>query len=141
MCYIKRITGYSSVWSEHSVFDMKCFFCENDFSLSGQGSGGMNRMACFDCMPSGLDRKSRQKKRDELLYNKAKTEKINSGCSICGYNKCCSALEWHHPEDDKLYNPSSLLNTSWERYQKETEKCVLLCSNCHREEHEKTNSV
>lgn len=56
-------------------------------------------------------------------------------CKKCGYNKCIEALEFHHinPEEKEY----GLCNTvlSFERLKKEADKCVLLCSNCHREFH------
>jgi hypothetical protein len=59
------------------------------------------------------------------------------GCQICGYNKCATALEWHHRNlDEKESDPSVLLNSSLDSYYKEIEKCILVCSNCHREIHE-----
>jgi len=60
---------------------------------------------------------------------------LGGKCCICGYSKCLSALEGHHC--DPLGKDFSLSSgTSWERLQKEADKCVLLCSNCHREVHE-----
>ena len=59
-------------------------------------------------------------------------------CSICGYKKNYSALQFHHlnPED-KVFNLDGrkLSNTNWESIKKEWEKCQLLCSNCHAEIH------
>ena len=50
---------------------------------------------------------------------------------------CSSALEWHHPDDNKEGpNPSNLAQVSWAKYHAEVEKCMLLCANCHREIHE-----
>ena len=62
-------------------------------------------------------------------------EKRQRGCDICGYNKCASALEWHHPNGDKTYNPAELYH-NLHLYREETSKCQLLCANCHRELHE-----
>jgi len=61
-----------------------------------------------------------------------------SRCTICGYNKCLKALEFHHLESDKKdFGISSKGYTrSWEVIKKELNKCVLLCANCHREVHE-----
>lgn len=63
------------------------------------------------------------------------------GCSKCGYNKCGEALDWHHIEDNKEFNPSAILGKAnreaWGLFQKEISKCVVLCANCHREEHAK----
>ncbi len=57
-------------------------------------------------------------------------------CICCGYNRCIQALELHHlnPEEKEI----SLSNYSigWDKVVKELEKCILVCSNCHREIHE-----
>lgn len=62
----------------------------------------------------------------------------NGKCEKCGYDKNISALEFHH------INPSvkefqldmrHFSNTNLETLQKELDKCILLCANCHREEH------
>lgn len=112
----------------------KCESCDIEFKIHS-GWGGQNRRYCYDCYPEGMTKKERQEFRMALLRKRADKEKISIGCKICGYNKAPFALEWHHPEDDKKDNPSNLLKRSWERYQDEIKKCVLLCCNCHREVH------
>ena len=58
-------------------------------------------------------------------------------CIICGYNKCNAALEFHHLEPDKKdFSISQLKKYAFtENIKKELDKCILLCSNCHREFH------
>lgn len=59
-------------------------------------------------------------------------------CSRCGYNKNKAALEFHHPDNNKEYTINSLTRTALsnkDKIMKEIEKCVVLCANCHREEH------
>jgi hypothetical protein len=62
-------------------------------------------------------------------------------CSKCGYNKSVAALEFHHIDPTK--KEFSITNDcrSKKRLQSELEKCILLCSNCHREEHERLRLV
>ena len=62
----------------------------------------------------------------------------SSRCSICGYNKCLKALEFHHLDSSKKdFGISAKGYTrSWEVIKKELDKCILLCANCHREVHE-----
>mgnify|MGYP003627705382 CR=1 FL=1 len=58
-------------------------------------------------------------------------------CESCGYNKANSALEFHHinPEE-KSFGFASQRRTKFdEAIKKELDKCMLLCSNCHREKH------
>lgn len=59
-------------------------------------------------------------------------------CVKCGYNKCNSALEFHHSEpNEKDFSIGKKgYCTSWEKVKKELDKCILVCSNCHREIHE-----
>lgn len=55
------------------------------------------------------------------------------GCDICGYNQCPGALVWHHV----LPRSYAILIQRWFfGDSEEIEKCVLLCSNCHREVHD-----
>lgn len=58
-------------------------------------------------------------------------------CQICGQNKAITALEFHHIKaKDKSYSLSSGNCHSIEQDIAETEKCILVCANCHREIHE-----
>ena len=52
----------------------------------------------------------------------------------CGYDKCVDALEFHHL-GNKEFAISSGNTKSWEKIKKEIDKCLLLCSNCHKEVH------
>lgn len=58
-------------------------------------------------------------------------------CSICRYNKCVGALDFHHiDEKTKSFDLSTRgLTRSWEKTKAEIDKCILVCANCHREIH------
>ncbi len=58
-------------------------------------------------------------------------------CTVCGYHRCQEALEFHHlTMQEKDFGISDKGYTrSWDKVRDEIEKCVLLCSNCHREVH------
>lgn len=58
-------------------------------------------------------------------------------CQTCGYNKYNGALEFHHtnPNEKDFSIGEKGHCTSWEKVKEELDKCVLVCSNCHREIH------
>lgn len=57
-------------------------------------------------------------------------------CEICGYNKCIVALDFHHLDPkEKDFNVSSYSVMSYDKLKDEVDKCILVCSNCHREIH------
>ena len=61
---------------------------------------------------------------------------IGGKCSICGYNKYYGALEFHHLDPNiKENGKQAITNIKKEFLYEELDKCVLLCSNCHREVH------
>lgn len=64
-------------------------------------------------------------------------EYMGGRCDICGYNRCNEALEFHHLDiSQKDFGISDKGYTrSWETVKSELGKCVMLCSNCHREVH------
>ena len=58
-------------------------------------------------------------------------------CTRCGYNKYQGALDFHHLDPkEKDFNPGHLKKYKFDdKIKKELDKCILVCSNCHREIH------
>lgn len=58
-------------------------------------------------------------------------------CIICNYNKCMGALEFHHLDPTKKdFSISHLKRFTFNQIvTSELDKCILVCSNCHREIH------
>lgn len=55
-------------------------------------------------------------------------------CQICGYHKYQGALDLHHIKGKKEFGIGNKGYTrSWEKVKEELDKCILVCSNCHRE--------
>jgi hypothetical protein len=76
---------------------------------------------------------------------KARLVKALGGkCNICGYDKCSNALEFHHlnpNEKDFNFGKIRANPKSWNKIVAEVKKCVLLCSNCHREVHDNLATI
>ena len=61
---------------------------------------------------------------------------LGGKCFICGYAKNYAALDLHHINPkEKSFNWDKLKLRKWEDVITEVKKCVLLCANCHREQH------
>lgn len=57
-------------------------------------------------------------------------------CEKCGYDKCIWALDFHHKNpEEKDFSISGSKILKWEKVKKELDKCIMVCSNCHREIH------
>ena len=58
-------------------------------------------------------------------------------CSACGYSKCFAALDFHHrlPSEKTELITRILYEKVTDKRLEEIKKCVVLCSNCHREAH------
>lgn len=56
-------------------------------------------------------------------------------CEKCGYNKCIAALEFHHKDPSQKDFALSYNSFSFDKMKKEVDKCMLVCSNCHKEIH------
>ena len=82
----------------------------------------------------------RSKERGYIEIRQTKTQQIvdymGGCCVICGYNKSNYSLECHHEDPtQKEHKIAQLKRKKWEIILKEIEKCVLVCSNCHRDIH------
>jgi ribosomal protein L37AE/L43A len=58
-------------------------------------------------------------------------------CQVCGYSRFLGALEFHHTDPSQKDWTVARNHRAWEVLKVELDKCILLCSNCHREEHGK----
>lgn len=84
---------------------------------------------CKSCKKS-LYKDKRQQFKEQIVNLKGKK------CQNCGYDNCLAALDLHHinpTEKEISFNKSGLVLT--DKIIKELDKCILLCSNCHREIH------
>jgi hypothetical protein len=77
----------------------------------------------------------RQKKRWKDRKRRA-VELTGGKCCRCEYNRNLAALEFHHLDPSKKeMSWDKLQQRSWDKIVEELKKCILLCSNCHSEEH------
>lgn len=72
-----------------------------------------------------------------LMIKQRAVEYKGGKCCICGYSRYIGALDFHHidPKAKKFNLGLDGLTRSWDRTKSEIDKCVLVCSNCHREIH------
>ena len=127
-CGCQRITkkGYSE--------NKKCILCEKNFLANVP-----NRQYCYDCSPSGLTPAQAQRHKKRTLKHKL-IEYKGGKCQHCGYGKCEGALQFHHLNPtEKEFTLSEInlndTNFSIKKLFSEVDKCILLCANCHAEEH------
>lgn len=113
-----------------------CCFAEkplSEFYTNGKQPNGRQKYkpSCMICEEDS--RRSFVEEKRRIL-----SDLFGDSCTICGYDKCDSALEFHHVDPSvKEYTPAKLINnfSSIDRMLKEVVKCMLVCSNCHREIH------
>jgi hypothetical protein len=84
-----------------------------------------------------MSKKSESVMRSQKRKKHLAVEVFGGKCCICGYDKCIEALDFHHlNKDEKKESPSqAILRKSFEKAKIELDKCILVCSNCHREIH------
>lgn len=71
------------------------------------------------------------------LKNWYKNIKIFKKCEKCGEDHI-ACLEFHHINPlEKKFNISMAISWGWSKNKilKEMDKCIVLCSNCHKKEH------
>ena len=57
-------------------------------------------------------------------------------CMICGVESDMPIYELHHHDKEgKETGVSRIMHHSWKKVEKEIDKCILLCANCHRAVH------
>lgn len=109
-----------------------CPICGHQFSPKTAMAN--QRMCCYDCMPDGV-----QLTRGMFL---AKIKKARGGkCIKCGYDRCIKALEFHHLDPSQKDFTISNDHFRLQEAINESKKCILICSNCHKELHDEMWSI
>lgn len=99
-----------------------CKYCKKEFNDPKRPKGSQ----CRSCEIS------KRRMRKKSYYVNIKGGK----CSRCGYDKNIGALHFHHIQDKNYsLNSRELLLLNEDIIIKELENCILLCANCHAEEH------
>lgn len=107
----------------HSGENRKCEGCGRLYVKNRRA--GHTRRFCNSCLI---------KNRIAALKEKA-LEYKGCSCVHCGYSGYVGALEFHHVDPTTKKFDISGRSIKWERMKPELDKCVVLCSNCHRELH------
>ncbi len=83
---------------------------------------------CARCRAEAVSDRRRRLK--EILVAEA-----GGCCAICGYDRCISALQFHHrdPSQKRFGLAGRGVTRALETVRAEAGKCVLLCANCHAE--------
>ena len=90
---------------------------------------GKMKSTCKSCHAKDIGRRMIEAREKAIEYKGGK-------CEHCGYDKYRGALEFHH-KDPNEKDPRGLRKMNLKALFAEVDKCTLLCSNCHREEHAK----
>lgn len=102
--------------------------CTNEVDL---GVRGLKKFCSDKCKNKYYVDKRRKKLKQLAVDYKG------GACESCGYNKCSTALDFHHldPLQKDFGISSSGTTKSWITIKEELDKCIMLCANCHRELH------
>ena len=127
--------------------DNICLSCGKKFIIANKQGKRSTRAFCYECLPESTTKEkgrySYNKLHRQYIINLVK-ERYGTKCNICGYDKCYSALDFHHlNKTKKQFDPAKIINSNKkvEDIYKELDKCILICSNCHREIHEKERKL
>ena len=114
-----------------------CEICNKNFETNSS-----SRLYCYGCSGESTRNNYETRKHQKTILRrsmKLQAIKLLGGkCSICGYDRCIDALEFHHSNPEmKEFKLGSGNTISWREYKAEALKCILVCSNCHKEIHSK----
>lgn len=85
--------------------------------------------------PENRERNKQRMRQQRNEFLGQLTHDMGGCCQRCGYSACFAALDYHHVDSQSKDAPVSDLASrrKWDDAITEADKCILLCSNCHRE--------
>ena len=129
----QHVSNYAKAYRIKTIIIL-CKHCKTALPESRRHKGGI--LFCSDkCIKERRKTASRKRHhKTQKLFYKFKCKK---GCQNCGYNKCGACLDFHHidPKTKKLRITAKHWISKSKLIRDEIKKCILLCKNCHYEEH------
>ena len=125
MSYVGSLTTRGSSGKKGVVKPHLCRDCgENDPTKFYSNQ----KIHCKKCHSKGNHRVTVETRNRAIEY-------LGGKCQLCGFNRWSGALEFHH-RDPSTKDPALFRRLkNFENLKPELDKCILLCSNCHQEEH------
>jgi transposase len=109
-----------------------CFTCKKEKNNSEFYKRTANQLQtnCKECKKKLQNEKYRIFKKEMVDYK-------GGECQCCGYNNCFHALDFHHinPKTKSFAIANTTKRKITQEVAEELDKCILVCSNCHREIH------
>jgi hypothetical protein len=110
-----------------------CPKCKNNCTIESfynrRGKIG-GSVYCKKCTTIQVVERTKKLKQEMVVYK-------GGCCQICGYNKYIGALDFHHIDPNK--KDFTIAHVRQYKFndviKNELDKCLLVCSNCHRELH------
>lgn len=109
--------------------DYLCKYCgtkkPDDFFKSNS-----MKSCCLKCHTLYTHQRLREMKLKAIEY-------LGGQCSQCGVKGVPAIYDFHHKNpEEKDFSWGAKRTSNWDNLKKELDKCILLCSNCHRELHD-----
>lgn len=149
----KRFNSYSKETQNSNLGRINCFDCSPKRKSKKKTRTGYIQCSHCDLVmeerffykrPSPTRRPCKAchliaSRKKHKIKKQAWVDYLGGECERCGYSKCLAALDFHHKDPTaKENNISDLRGKSINEVKVEMDKCILLCSNCHREHHDST---
>lgn len=122
-----------------------CLICSKEFEIKNNKQTTCSKQCRSEFKKEYLKKRGYEYEKLVTWRIKQKNKAVEykgGKCVICKYDRCKSALEFHHIDpSEKDFNISSTKNRKFEDIINELDKCILVCANCHREIHDGLISV
>lgn len=116
----------------------------DEFNKKSSSPDGKNH-TCRECTKAHYNKhyksnanniKARVHGRVRTIRQRVLDYKHETGCKFCQENEPV-CLDFHHTGDDKDFEVSDAVarGMGWTRMLVEIQKCIVVCSNCHRKIH------
>lgn len=132
--HCQRYLPLSKFYSRPTRYDgvsQWCRTCEVKHYEEQRRAKGQTRKATYKTQRPQVNQYKHIHKHCAIIYKGGKC--VHCGKEYDGTNSCI--FDFHHTDpSQKEFCPST--GSTWSKTQPELDKCVLLCTNCHRMEHD-----
>lgn len=129
------VRHYLNKYGLKTCVKAKAYLCRECGEKDRDKFYGNSKESCRTCHNKNVAKRANENK-------KWATQLLGGECQFCGYKKSSWALQFHHLDPSKKdRNFTSMRGWGRDRLEKELSGCILLCANCHLEEHERLHEA